>query len=181
MSFLESIVSVPTLNINGISAANVGKLSANVIPTTASAALDLRLVKGNTVEKQTARVLAHIRKMGFHVVTREPTDEERSKYKNLIFVTQGHGYPAQRTPMDDATAIKIATAVQSTSDKKVVLMPSAGGSLPLYLFEKVTRTYPVTIPIVNYDNNQHAENENLEIGRLSEGMKTLAAIMLFKY
>ncbi len=181
LSFLESIVSVPTLNINGISAANVGKLSANVIPTTASAALDLRLVKGNTVEKQTARVLAHIRKMGFHVVTREPTDEERSKYKNLIFVTQGHGYPAQRTPMDDATAIKIATAVQSTSDKKVVLMPSAGGSLPLYLFEKVTRTYPVTIPIVNYDNNQHAENENLEIGRLSEGMKTLAAIMLFKY
>ncbi|MBP6447555.1 MAG: M20/M25/M40 family metallo-hydrolase [Saprospiraceae bacterium] len=178
VTFLESITSIPTLNINGISAANTGRLASNVIPTTASAALDLRLVKGNTVENQVKRVKDHIRKMGFYIVDKEPTDEERAKYKDIIFVTQGHGYPAQRTPIDHPLAMKVASAVQSSTDKKIILMPSAGGSLPLYLFDKVTKTYPVTIPVVNYDNNQHAENENLELGRLKEGIKTIGAVML---
>ena len=178
VTFLESITSIPTLNINGISAANTGRLASNVIPTTASAALDLRLVKGNTVENQVKRVKDHIRKMGFYIVDKEPTDEERAKYKDIIFVTQGHGYPAQRTPIDHPLAMKVASAVQSSADKKIILMPSSGGSLPLYLFDKVTKTYPVTIPVVNYDNNQHAENENLELGRLKEGIKTIGAVML---
>ena len=178
VTFLESITSIPTLNINGISAANTGRLASNVIPTTASAALDLRLVKGNTVENQVKRVKDHIRKMGFYIVDKEPTDEERAKYKDIIFVTHGHGYPAQRTPIDHPLAMKVASAVQSSTDKKIILMPSAGGSLPLYLFDKVTKTYPVTIPVVNYDNNQHAENENLELGRLKEGIKTIGAVML---
>jgi acetylornithine deacetylase/succinyl-diaminopimelate desuccinylase-like protein len=178
VSFLESITSIPTLNINGISAANTGRLASNVIPTTASAALDLRLVKGNTVENQVRRVKDHIRKMGFYIVDKEPTDEERAKYKDIIFVTQGHGYPAQRTPIDHPLAMKVASAVQSSTDKKIILMPSSGGSLPLYLFDKVTKTYPVTIPVVNYDNNQHAENENLELGRLKEGIKTIGAVMM---
>lgn len=178
LSFLESITSIPTLNINGISAANTGRLASNVIPSTASAALDLRLVKGNTVENQVNRVKAHIKKMGFHIVDKEPSDEERTAYKDIIFVTQGHGYPAQRTPIDHPFAMKVAEAVQKSTDKKIILMPSSGGSLPLYLFEKVTQTYPVTIPVVNYDNNQHAENENLEVGRIKEGIKTIGSVML---
>ena len=116
--------------------------------------------------------------MGFYIVDKEPTDEERVKYKDIIFVTQGHGYPAQRTPIDYPLAMKVAEAVQSSTDKKIILMPSSGGSLPLYLFDKVTQTYPVTIPVVNYDNNQHAENENLELGRLKEGIKTIGAVMM---
>ena len=179
--FLESIISIPTLNINGFSAANTGRLASNIIPTTASAALDLRLVKGNTVAGQVNRVLEHIRKMGYHIVTEEPTDEERMKYPNIIFVATGKGYPAQRTPMNLPLATKIAAAIQQTSDKKIVLMPSAGGSLPLYLFENVSGIYPVTIPVVNYDNNQHAENENLLLGKIYDGILTMASVMMYNY
>ena len=63
---------------------------------------------------------------------------------------------------------------------KVILMPSAGGILPLYLFEQVLKTPPLTVPVVNYDNNQHGENEHLRIGCLFDGIKTTAAIMLLK-
>ena len=59
-------------------------------------------------------------------------------------------------------------------------MPSAGGSLPLFLFEQILNTPPLTVPVVNYDNNQHGENENLRIGCLFEGMETMAAIMLLE-
>jgi hypothetical protein len=59
-------------------------------------------------------------------------------------------------------------------------MPSAGGSLPLYLFETVLNTPPITVPVVNYDNNQHGENENLRVGCLFQGIETVAAIMMMK-
>ena len=181
LSFLESITSQPTLNINGFSAANTGKLASNIIPTTASATLDLRLVNGNDAQKQQEKVMAHIRKLHYHIVHTEPTDEERAKYPNIIYIKEGTGYNAQKTPMDHPMAQSIINAVQSSSDRPVILMPSAGGSLPLFVFEKVMSTYPITIPVVNYDNNQHGENENLLLSKLTEGIQTLASIMLGSY
>ncbi len=179
-SFYESISALPTLNINGILSANVGKLAANVIPTTAMATLDLRLVKGNDTERQIAKLVKHIQKQGFHITQTEPTDEERAKYPNIISITHGSGYNAQRTSMDLPLAKKVVSAVQLTSAEPLVLLPSAGGSLPLYLFETILKTSPITVPVVNYDNNQHAENENLKIGCIYQSIETLAAIMLMK-
>ena len=181
LSFLESITSQPTLNINGMSAANVGRLASNIIPTTASATLDLRLVKGNDVERQADKVLAHIRSKGYHIVRQEPTEEERTLYPNLIFVNIGKGYNAQKTPLELPIAQQVIAAVRHSTERPIVLMPSTGGSLPLYLFEQVMATYPLTIPVVNYDNNQHGENENLLLGRLAQGMLTVGAVMLEGY
>lgn len=177
-SFLELITTLPTLNINGIVSANVGKLASNIIPTTASATLDLRLVKGNDTERQVQKVVNHIKKHNYYILDREPTDEERMKYPNIATIRVGTGYNAQRTSMDLPISQQVIKAVQSSAKESVVLMPSAGGSLPLFLFEKVLKTPPITIPVVNYDNNQHGENENLKIGCLWDGIETLAAIML---
>ena len=35
----------------------------------------------------------------------------------------------------------------------------------------------VTLPIVNYDNNQHAENENVRIDYLWSGIELLAEVI----
>lgn len=179
-TFLESITSLPTLNINGMVSANVGNLASNIIPMKAAATLDLRLVKGNTVKGQVDKLTAHIREQGYYVLDREPTDEERLKYPNIATIQAETGYVAQRTSMELPIAQKIIRAVQSSTTDPVILMPSAGGSLPLYLFEQVLNTPPLTIPVVNYDNNQHGENENLRVGCLFQGMETMAAIMCWK-
>lgn len=179
-TYLESITTLPTLNINGIISANVGKLAANIIPTMAIVTLDLRLVKGNDWQKQAQKVINHVKKQGYEVFDREPTDEERLKFPNIATIRIGTGYDAQRTSMDLPIAQKVIKAVQNSTIEKVILMPSAGGSLPLYLFEQVLKTPPLTVPVVNYDNNQHGENENLRIGCLFDGIETMAAIMLLK-
>jgi acetylornithine deacetylase/succinyl-diaminopimelate desuccinylase-like protein len=179
-TFFESISTIPTLNINGIVSANVGKLAANIIPTMATVTLDLRLVKGNDKDRQTQKVINHIKKQGYHVLDREPTDEERMQYPHIITVRIGSGYNAQRTSMDLPIAQRVIKAVQTSTSDQVILLPSAGGSLPLFLFEKILNTPPLTVPVVNYDNNQHGENENLRIGCLFEGIETMAAIMMMK-
>jgi acetylornithine deacetylase/succinyl-diaminopimelate desuccinylase-like protein len=179
VSFLE-LLSLPTLNINGIQSANAGKLAANIIPATAEATLDLRLVPGNDVNRQVQKVKDYIRLKGYHFIDHDPTDEERSQYGYLIKITSDKGYNAQRTRMNLPIAQNVIKAVQSTISYPVVLIPTSGGSLPLFLFEKYLDAKVVTVPLVNYDNNQHAENESVKVQYLLEGINTVAAIMLME-
>ncbi len=175
---MTELLTIPTLNINGIQSANVGNMAANVIPTEAVAVLDLRLVLGNDIDRQVKKVVDHIRSEGYMVIDHEPTDEERMQYPLLAkVVKRGSGYNAQRTPMDLPLAQKAIKAVETTIDYDAIRVPSLGGSLPLYLYEQLLQTKPITIPIVNYDNNQHAENENVILQYLWEGIETMAAVM----
>lgn len=171
---------LPSLNINGIKSADVGSLSANVIPVKAVASLDLRLVAGNDWKRQQEKVISHIKSKGYHVVEKPPTDEEREKYARLIQVDMKKGYNAQKTRMDLPAAKKIISAVQTTTNDPLVLIPTAGGSLPLFLFEKYLGAVTITVPLANHDNNQHAENENIRIRNLWNGIETMASIMMMK-
>ncbi len=180
MSFME-LLTIPTLNINGIQSANVGNMSANVIPTEAVAVLDLRLVLGNDVDRQVNKLVDHIKLQGYTVIDHEPTDLERMQSPLLAKVTKRKGgYNAQRTPMDLPIAQQIIKSIETTVDYPVVRVPSAGGSLPLYLYEQLLQEKPITIPIVNYDNNQHAENENVMLNYLWEGIETIGSVMTMR-
>jgi acetylornithine deacetylase/succinyl-diaminopimelate desuccinylase-like protein len=178
---LAELISQPSLNVSGLLSANVGKMAANVIPTSATAALDLRLVLGNDAQRQVQKVIEHIRSQGYYVSQNESiTDEERMKYPLIARVIAKEGYNAQRTRMDLPIAQNVIKAVQSTMKEKIVLMPSSGGSLPLYVFDKYLSTPTVTVPIANHDNNQHAENENIRIKNLWDGIETYVALMMME-
>ena len=171
---------LPTLNINGIAAANVGKTATNVIPTTARATLDLRLVLGIDWQKQVGRVTEHMKSQGWHVIDHEPTDEERAQFAKLIKVEIGDGYNAQRTKMNLPLAQSVLEAVQTTTTEPVMKLPTAGGSLPLSIIEEVLGAKVITVPVANYDNNQHAENENMRVDYLWDSIETFAALMTMK-
>ena len=180
-SLLE-LINQPSLNINGFSSGDVGALARNVIPTTAAVVLDLRLVKGNDHQRQVQHLIDHIRKQGFYVIERDPTDEERKQHALIARVTaRKGGYNAERTRMDLPISMAVINAVQTTSKDPIVKLPTAGGSLPLSIITDRLRTVTITVPIVNYDNNQHAENENLRLQNLWDGIETLAAVMLMKF
>lgn len=178
---LSEANNLPSLNINGIQSGNVGEMASNQIPTTATAVLDLRLVVGNDWQKQQQKVIEHIRSQGYYITDHDPTDEERSKYPKIIKVIPGKdGYNAQRTSMDLPIAKNVIEAVKNTTSEQVVFMPTMGGSLPLFLFEKYLNAKTITVPIANHDNNQHAENENIRIQNLWNGIETMAALMMMK-
>jgi len=179
-SLLE-LINEPSLNVNGITAAETGALSRNVIPTHATAALDLRLVRGNDHRRQVQKLVEHVRRQGFHVIDRDPTDEERQRHPLIARVTQrGGGYNAERTPLDLPVSRAVVEAVQTTTADAVIPMPTLGGSLPLSIFREHINAVTITVPIANYDNNQHAENENIRLQNLWDGIETMAALMTLK-
>jgi acetylornithine deacetylase/succinyl-diaminopimelate desuccinylase-like protein len=179
---LLELINLPSLNINGFASGDVGSLARNVIPTTATAVLDLRLVKGNDHQRQVQRLVDHIRKQGYHVTDRDPTDAERAQFPLLARVNvRPGGYNAERTRMDLPISKAVIDAVQSTSAEKIVLLPTSGGSLPLSIITERLKTVTISVPIANYDNNQHAENENIRLQNFWDGIEIWAAIMTMKY
>ena len=177
---LNEAINLPSLNINGIESSNIGTIQANVIPISATAVIDLRLVLGNDWKRQQQKVIDHIVQQGFYVTEKAPTDEERMKYPKIVQVTKGVGNNAQRTSMDWPFAQKIVTAVQQTTKDPVLQIPTLGGSLPVDDLVNVLKAKFLIVPIANADNNQHAENENIRIKNFRDGIDMIASIMLMK-
>ncbi len=162
---------VPALTIRGFAAGNVGALARNVIPNRATAALGIRLVKGNDPEAMRQLIEAHIRSQGFHIVREEPDMDTRLAHEKIALVTGGGGYPAARTSMANPYVREVIAAAGAAADAafgdgSLVLTPGLGGSLPLYLFSDILQKPFVNVPVANHDNNQHAPDENLRIANL---------------
>jgi acetylornithine deacetylase/succinyl-diaminopimelate desuccinylase-like protein len=177
---LYEAIMFPSLNIRGMQSANVGDKASNVIPTTATATIDLRLVPGNDPIRQQQKVVDHIVKQGYHVTDKEPTAEERKQYEKIARITKSSGYSAMRTPLDNVFAKNVINAVQSATKEQVLLVPTMGGSLPLTYLEKYLAAKIIILPIANHDNNQHAENENLRLQNFWDGIELLASVMIMQ-
>jgi acetylornithine deacetylase/succinyl-diaminopimelate desuccinylase-like protein len=171
----------PSLNINGIRCADAGDHASNVITTESKATLDLRQVLGTDYLKQVEMVRQHVIEQGFLLLDRDPTDEERLMHPKIatLKIVKG-GYNAQRTPLDLPISQQVIKAVRSATTEQLILEPTSGGSLPLYLFEKHLKAKVINLCLVNHDNNQHSENENVRLQNLWDSIAQLAAIMIME-
>ena len=177
---LLSLINQPSLNVNGISSGQTGTHAANVIPPTATADLDLRLVVGIDWRDQQKRVVDYIRSRGYFIVDTEPTRETLLAHPRVARVILDQAsYNAVRTPMDLPIAQEVIEAVKSARGD-VVLLPTMGGSVPLGAMERASGAHTITVPIANYDDNQHAANENLRLKNLWDGIETMAALLAMK-
>jgi acetylornithine deacetylase/succinyl-diaminopimelate desuccinylase-like protein len=174
---LLELLNLPSLNINGMAAANVGVRANNLIPSRAVADLDLRLVVGEHWQKQQQRVIDYIRSQGYFVVDSEPSSDVLLANPRVAMVKGDEfSYDAVRTPMDLPIAGEVIAAVESARGK-VAKWPTMGGSVPLGAMERAADTHTITIPIANHDNNQHSSNENIRLQNLWDGIETMAALM----
>jgi len=162
------------LNIRGMASSRTGAQASNVIPATATATLDIRLVKGMDPRQTAARVVEHIRKQGFFVVSSAPDATVRTAHAKVAFVTTKGDEPATRTPMDLPISQEVIRTVESVRGPAVKL-PNMGGGLPLISIERPLGSRTIVIPIANHDDNQHTFNENLRIQNLWDGIEVFAA------
>lgn len=158
--FFERTMFWPTLTINGLHGGYGGPGSKTVLPHEAMAKCDIRLVEGQSVDEIFAKVEAHVKRHAPEVELIKQPAMEPSK-----------------TPLESPFTAPIRQGILAAQSIEPLLIPSAGGSLPDYVFTKILGIPAFGVPYANPDESNHAPNENLEIERFFAGIKTGAAML----
>ncbi len=160
--FFERLMFYPTFTINGFHGGYSGAGSKTVLPHEASVKCDIRLVESMTVAKTLARLNAHV-----------------TRYAPEVEVIYQGGMEPSKTPLESPYTTLIQDALRAGQSEEPLLVPSAGGSLPDYVFTKILGVPAFGTPYANPDERNHAPNENMEIERFIKGIKTGAALLTY--
>jgi len=175
---LQEALQFPTLNVRGLQSAFVGEQARTIIPDRAVAELDVRLVQGAPAESLAACVLAHVRAQGFHLVDADPDAATRARHPRIARVAvQEPAMPPFRTSPLLPASQRVIETLTATWGQSPACIRNAGGTVPIAPFIGAIGCPAILVPIVNFDNNQHEENENLRLGHLFQGIVTYAALL----
>ena len=174
---LQEALQYPSLNVRGMAAAWVGDEARTIIPPTAKAEIDIRLVKESDPGQLVALIRSHIEKLGFYVVDREPTDAERLGNGRIVKMTHDLGYAAFRSDFDSAAGRMARAGMRHLYGEEPILIRTMGGSIPISPLVTALGVPAAIVPSVNIDNNQHSPNENIRFGNFIEGIAILMAVL----
>ncbi len=174
---LQESVQYPSLNIRGLSSGWVGSESRTIVPATATAEIDVRLVKESDPNVLRRLIREYIEGMGYYVIDREPTEEERQTRSGIVRFESDFSYAAYRSGFDEAAGRIARKGLVHLYGEEPILIRTSGGSIPISPFVETLGIPAASVPTVNIDNNQHSPNENLRLGNFKEGIAMLVSVL----
>lgn len=81
-----------------------------------------------------------------------------------------------RTEPEAPESVEVTRAVERMRGAEPVRIRTMGGTVPIAPFIRELGLPAIGVPTVNFDNNQHTDDENLRMGNLWSGIVTLAAV-----
>jgi len=175
-TYQESI-QYPSLNIRGLQSGYVGDEARTIVPSEAIAEIDVRLVPESDPDRLFKLIKDHIKKRGYQIIEKDPTDEERMQHPKMVKWEGKISYQAFRTPFDSEPGLWLDKAYRKAFGSSPVKIRMGGGSIPISPFVDALGIPAVTVVTVNPDNNQHSPNENIRLGNYKDGIKTMLAIL----
>ena len=175
-NYQESI-QYPSLNVRGLSSGWVGEESRTIVPSSATAEIDMRLVLESDPDRLIGLLKDHIVNEGYHVVEGKPSTQERLTHNKICSFSYETSYLAFRTDFDSDIGIWLDKALTTAFDQTPIKQRTSGGSIPISPFVNELGIPAVTVPTVNRDNNQHSPNENIRFGNYVDGIKTIYHIL----
>ncbi|MFN8371899.1 MAG: M20/M25/M40 family metallo-hydrolase [Anaerolineae bacterium] len=160
---IEYAVFEPTCNICGITSGYQGEGTKTVIPATALAKIDFRLVPDQDADDILRQLRAHLDAHGFSDVEVIQPETPIHPYKDDT-----------EHPVIDF-ALRMGEEVYG---KRAYLEPLVGGSSPVYAFAEPLGNIPVISPGVGYwDNRTHSPNEHIRIEDFMNAARQLGRIV----
>ena len=161
-----------------MASSRVGAQASNVIPATATASIDIRLVKGMDPQRTGERVIEHIRKQGFFVVDTSRR-RRRSAWRTRSVIGSIARAPARRGPHADGSADLAGGDPRRGEACAARRQAAEHGRQPAAGEHRAAARARArsSIPIGNHDNNQHSFDENLRIQNLWDGIELMAALL----
>jgi acetylornithine deacetylase/succinyl-diaminopimelate desuccinylase-like protein len=153
-------LTLPTFTINSLTCLDGGD-HRTVIPATAVARCDMRLVGGQRGETAIAALRAHLARHLPHAELR---------------LTRGV-MEASRTPLDSAYTDVIMDGLTEAYGRPPLVVPALGGSLPIAALSEGLGLPCYGVPLANADERNHAPNENIELDRFHDGIVACAGVL----
>jgi acetylornithine deacetylase/succinyl-diaminopimelate desuccinylase-like protein len=158
----KALVGMPTCNIAGLLSGYTGEGAKTVLPATAMAKLDFRLVPDMVPKKQFERLQKHLREHGFS--------------DSIIELKFLDGVPGSRTPINHPFVKLVKKAAKEIFGKAIVSVSSAGTG-PMYYFDKVLGAPSVCVGGPYKYCRAHSPNEFTRIDLLNKTTKCIGIIM----
>jgi acetylornithine deacetylase/succinyl-diaminopimelate desuccinylase-like protein len=176
--YLERLMFRSTLTIRGLKSGFTGREAQTIIPSQATVAFDARLVKNQRIDVVYRRIIDHIRGQGFTVIESGDApipDELRGR---AIRVVERRGYDPAKTAADLPISRQVIEAVERAhGGEPAVVLPTMGGSVPLWAFTDILKLPTIVVPYANANNRQHSPNEHLRLDHLYQGVLTTARLL----
>ncbi len=168
----------PTLNVRAIHAGDDGPNAANAIATQGDASVDFRLDPGETPAHVRALTEDWLKKQGWYIVRDTPDLATRLAHPKIARINWDEGSSiATESPMDGPAAKAVAASISRTVGYPVLKLPFSGASSGMAEIVNQMKAPMVGVSIANYDDNQHAQNENLRLGNLWDGIEVYAGLL----
>ncbi len=176
-SFYQEALQYPSLNIRGLGSGWIGKKARTIVPATATAEIDIRLVPETDGSRLKSLVKKHIQNQGFYITDTVPTRTERLANDKIMTITEGEITNAFRTDLNNSHGEFLVKTLKATLGDDVVQIRIMGGTVPIAPFINELKIPAFIVPMVNPDNNQHSPNENLKIGQIAYGIKVFYGVL----
>jgi acetylornithine deacetylase/succinyl-diaminopimelate desuccinylase-like protein len=179
-NYQESI-QYPSINVRGIESGWVREEVRTIVPSECIAEIDVRLVLESDPIRLHNLIKSHIQELGYYVIDRRPTKDERLKHNKIVTFISSFDYDAFRTDIESEIGKWLVKSLKKTFGIEPVKKRTSGGSVPISPFVNTLGIPAVTVPTVNQDNNQHSPNENIKIENYITGIETYLGILTDKF
>lgn len=168
----------PTLNVRSIHAGDEGPHAANAVSTEGHASLDFRLAPGETPAHVQKLLEGYLGQQGWFIVRDAPDLATRLAHPKIVRVVWDPGSSvATKTALDLPASKGVAASIERTVGYPVIKLPIVGASSGMADVVNQLHVPMVGVSIANYDDNQHAQNENLRLGNLWDGIEVYAGLL----
>jgi acetylornithine deacetylase/succinyl-diaminopimelate desuccinylase-like protein len=160
-NYYERLLYKPSFNISGIQGGYTGNGFRTLVPTTATATVDMRLVGTQDPDRVLACIEDFIRERGY----------------SGISVRKVMSQPPSRTPFSEPHARLIAEALSSAFGKEPKKIPSLAGTTPDWVFTKLLGMPSIMVPLGPSDENHHGPNESMKVSLFLRGVEFYASLI----
>ncbi len=157
----RALVGQATCNLAGLGAGYAGNVPSNIVPESAIAKLDFRLVPDMDPKIQFDRLVHHLDERGF---------------KGIISTKFIHGVRAARTDPSHYFVTQVQNSVKEIFGDAIISVSSAGTG-PMYSFYEILKSPCISVGCTYIYSRIHSPNEFARLDYLNKTIKCITRLM----
>ncbi len=158
---VSKIVYGSSCNICGILSGYTGEGSKTVLPSTAMAKVDFRLVPNQDPHRIYELLKTHLKK---------------HEFSDIEVELMGPLWPA-KTSFNEEIVTTVRESMDHVYDEKTVVYPTMSGSGPMWLFTDVLRIPTVSLGVGDAESHTHGPNESIDLTDYDQGIQVIKNII----